>query len=135
MGAGVRQRLPRDRHAALARRRRAGARLHRRGRLGPAGGGIWWNTSHPYKAGEALAADTLLATLLYQQTHSRFALAQARRFLAWANTAGLQRADGLYAGSNLNPTPVDYIEAPLIYAQAVLCRLTAERPTANAPSG
>ena len=34
-------------------------------------GGIWWNTSHPYKAGEALASGTLLATLLYQQTRSR----------------------------------------------------------------
>jgi hypothetical protein len=84
-------------------------------------GGIWWNTSHPYKAGEALASDTLLATLLYQQTHSAFALAQASRFLAWANTTGFSAADGLYAASNLNPTPIDYIEAPLIYAQAVLC--------------
>src|ERR1700730_8230143 len=58
-------------------------------------GGIWWNTSHPYKAGEALASDTLLATLLYQQTHSAFALAQARRFLSWANTTGFSPADGL----------------------------------------
>ena len=31
-------------------------------------GGIWWNTDHPYKAGAALASDTLLATLIYQQT-------------------------------------------------------------------
>ncbi len=88
------------------------------------GGGIWWNTAHPYKAGEALASASLLATLLYQQTRSPFALAQARRFLAWANTTGFSPADGLYAGSNLNPTPIDYIEAPLIYAQAVLCNLT-----------
>jgi hypothetical protein len=88
------------------------------------GGGIWWNTDHPYKAGEALASGTLLATLLYQQTHSRFDLAQAQKFLAWANTAGFSSANGLYAGSNLNPTPIDYIEAPLIYAQATLCGLT-----------
>ena len=51
-------------------------------------GGIWWNTSHPYKAGEALASDTLLATLLYQQTRSAFDLNEARMFLAWANAAG-----------------------------------------------
>jgi Glycosyl hydrolase family 76 len=89
------------------------------------GGGIWWNTTHPYKAGEALASDTLLATLIYQQTHSRFALAQAQKFLAWGNTAGFSSADGLYAGSSLNPTPIDYIEGPLIYAQALLCRETA----------
>ncbi len=90
----------------------------------PAGGGIWWNNEHPYKSGPALASDTLLATLLYQLRHSPSDLAQARRFLAWANTTGFSRADGLYAGSSLNATPVDYIEGPLIYAQATLCRLT-----------
>jgi hypothetical protein len=87
-------------------------------------GGIWWNTTHPYKSGPALASDTLLATLLYQYTHSPSALALARRFLAWANTGGFSATDGLYAGSSLDPTPVDYIEGPLIYAQATLCRLT-----------
>jgi hypothetical protein len=89
------------------------------------GGGIWWNTEHPYKAGEALAADTLLATLLYQQTRSSFALEQALKFLAWGETAGFSSANGLYAGSSLNPTPIDYIEGPLIYAQALLCAETA----------
>jgi hypothetical protein len=91
----------------------------------PQGGGIWWNTDHPYKAGEALASGTLLATLLYQQTHSAFALGQAQKYLAWANTSGFSAAEGLYAGSNLDPTPIDYIEAPLIYAQALLCTLTS----------
>jgi Glycosyl hydrolase family 76 len=90
----------------------------------PGSGGIWWNTDHPYKAGEALASGTLLATLLYQQTRSSFALGQARRFLAWANTGGFSQANGLYAASNINPTPIDYIESPLIYAQAALCQLT-----------
>ncbi len=87
-------------------------------------GGIWWNTEHPYKSGPALAADTLLATLLYAEEHASFDLGQARRFLTWANTAGFSAADGLYAGSSLNATPVDYIEGPLIFAQATLCRLT-----------
>jgi glycosyl hydrolase family 76 len=91
----------------------------------PQGGGIWWNTDHPYKAGEALASGTLLATLIYQQTHSAFALGQALKYLAWANTSGFSATEGLYAGSNLDPTPIDYIEAPLIYAQALLCTLTA----------
>jgi hypothetical protein len=88
------------------------------------GGGIWWNTEHPYKAGEALASDTLLATLLYQQTHSAFALGQAEKFLLWGNTIGFSSANGLYAGSSINPTPIDYIESPLIYAQALLCKET-----------
>ena len=91
------------------------------------GGGIWWNTHHPYKAGEALASGTLLATLIYQQTHSSFALAQALEFLGWANSSGFSPADQLYAGSSLDPTPIDYIESPLIYAQALLCRLTGTR--------
>jgi hypothetical protein len=87
------------------------------------GGGIWWNTTHPYKAGEALASAALLATLIYQQTRSPFALAQARRYLQWAQGPGFSAADGLYAASNLDPTPIDYIEGPLIYAQALLCGL------------
>jgi hypothetical protein len=94
----------------------------------PRAGGIWWNTHHPYKAGEALAAGTLLASLLYTQTHSPFALAQARKFLAWADSSGFSSADHLYAASNLDPTPIDYIEAPLIYAQAILCHATAAPP-------
>jgi hypothetical protein len=91
-------------------------------------GGIWWNTGHPYKAGAALASDTLLATLLYQQTHSAFDLAQAQKFLAWGNGAGFSTANGLYAGSDINPEPADYIESPLIYAQAVLCEVAADAP-------
>jgi hypothetical protein len=47
-------------------------------------------------------------------------------FLGWANTTGFSPSDGLYAGSSLDPTPIDYIEAPLIYAQAVLCEVTAD---------
>ncbi len=91
----------------------------------PQKGGLWWNTQHPYKAGEALAAGTLLAVLIYERTHSSFALAQAHRFLAWADTAGFSAADGLYGASDISSTPIDYIEAPLIYAQAALCRASA----------
>ncbi len=97
-------------------------------------GGIWWNTSHPYKAGEALASGTLLASLIYQQTHAARYLADARKFLAWANTTGFSSADRLYAGSSLDPTPIDYIEAPLIYAQAVLCQLTADHGDCERPA-
>jgi hypothetical protein len=88
------------------------------------GGGIWWNTEHPYKSGPALAADTLLAALIYQQTGSAFALEQAHKFLTWANTQGFASSEGLYADSSVSVTPVDYVEGPLIYAQALLCHLT-----------
>ncbi len=89
-------------------------------------GGIWWNTHHPYKSGPALAADTLLATLIYQQDRSAFALAQAQRFIAWANSGDFSSANELYADSSLSTIPVDYVEAPLIYAQALLCQLTGD---------
>jgi Glycosyl hydrolase family 76 len=94
----------------------------------PDGGGIWWNTHHPYKAGEALASGTLLATLLYAETRSAFALGQAQKYLAWANTSGFSQANGLYAASNVSALPIDYIEGPLIYAQALLCRLQSSPP-------
>ncbi len=93
----------------------------------PRAGGIWWNTTHPYKAGEALASASLLAVLIYEQSRSPFALAQAHRFLAWADTSGFSLRDGLYAGSSADPTPIDYIEGPLIYAEAALCRLGGEQ--------
>ena len=89
-------------------------------------GGIWWNTEHPYKAGEAIASATLLATLVYAQTHSPAALAQALRYLRWAGTSGFSSSQGLYAASNVSSTPIDYIQAPLIFAQEELCVLGAE---------
>jgi Glycosyl hydrolase family 76 len=93
----------------------------------PGSGGIWWNTERPFKSGPALASDTLLAVLIYEQTHSAFALSQAQRFLAWANASGFSAPDGLYADSSVNSTPVDYLESPLIYAQATLCRITGSQ--------
>jgi Glycosyl hydrolase family 76 len=90
------------------------------------GGGVWWNTGHPFKSGPALAAAGLLATLIYQSDRSPFALAQAQRLIAWANAGGFSGAEGLYVDSSVNVTPVDYIEAPLIYSQALLCHLTGQ---------
>jgi hypothetical protein len=107
----------------LADAQRALAYIARAGWDAKGGGGMWWNTEHPYKSGPALASDTLLAVLLYAKTHSSFALAQAKLFLSWANGPGFSAADSLYEGSSVNPTPADYVEAPLIYAQALLCSL------------
>jgi uncharacterized protein YyaL (SSP411 family) len=33
------------------------------------GGGMWWNTDHPYHSGPALASDALLGILLYNEDH------------------------------------------------------------------
>jgi hypothetical protein len=101
----------------------------------PQGGGIWWNTDHPYKAGAALASDTLLATLLYQLTGSRFDLDQAQRFLAWGNNAGFSTTSGLYVDSSVDEEPVDYIEGPLIYAQETLCKLLGKHSECERAEG
>ncbi len=90
----------------------------------PRAGGLWWNTHHPYKAGEALASATLLASLLYQRTHSSFALGQARRFLAWGDVHLYDPRAGMYVRSDLAPIPIDYVEGPLIFAHQVLCTAT-----------
>jgi uncharacterized protein YyaL (SSP411 family) len=93
----------------------------------PAAGGIWWDTNHDYKAGEPLAAATLLAALLYRQTHAAGDLAAAQRFLGWANGRGRDPSSGLFMRSDRDPRPVSYVQAPLIYAQQVLCTATGDR--------
>jgi hypothetical protein len=88
-----------------------------------AGGGMWWNTEHPYHAGEALAANSLLGMLLYGIDHSSRQLAQVRKFIDWGNAhdAGFR---GLYMSGGPASAVIDYVEAPLIYAQYLLCQAT-----------
>ena len=130
VGPGVRQRLPRDRHAALAAPTPNGrSRYIAAAGWDPQGGGIWWNTEHPYKAGEALASDTLLATLLYQQTHSRLRPRPgAASSCAWAQhrPASAPPTACTPAATSTQPRSTTS-RRPLIYAQALLCRLTGER--------
>lgn len=83
-------------------------------------GGLWWNTSHPYKSGPALASDTLLGALLYQSTHRRFYLAQVDKFLAWADTQFLTDYR-LYAQNDSDSTPTPYVEGPMVEAHQILC--------------
>jgi hypothetical protein len=85
------------------------------------GGGLWWNTSHPYKAGEPLAAGSLLGALLFQRTHSQFYLNQVNKFLTWADAHFLTE-DRLYARTDSDPTPTPYIEGTLVEAHQVLCQ-------------
>ena len=58
----------------------------------PRSGGIWWNTEHPYKAGAALAADTLLATLLYQETRSPLRARRSSQVSAMGKQRRLQHS-------------------------------------------
>jgi glycosyl hydrolase family 76 len=89
------------------------------------GGGMWWNTDHPYHAGEALAADSLLGMLLYGIDHQHFQLNEARMFIDWGNSHDVGFR-GLYMSGGPHSTVIDYVEAPLIYAQYLLCQATSQ---------
>jgi hypothetical protein len=90
------------------------------------GGGMWWNTDHPYHSGEALAADSLLGMLLYGIDHQHFQLAEAQKFIDWGNSHDIG-FHGLYLSGGPGSTVIDYIEAPLIYAQYLLCQATGSQ--------
>jgi hypothetical protein len=87
------------------------------------GGGMWWNTDHPYHAGEALAADSLLGMLLYDIGHNGYDLREARKFIDWGNAHDIG-FHGLYLSGGPGSTVIDYVQAPLIYAQYLLCQAT-----------
>jgi hypothetical protein len=88
----------------------------------PVHGGLWWNTYHPYKAGEPLAAGSLLGALLYRLTGRDAYRRQVDRFLVWADRHFV--ADrGLYKRTASDPTPTPYIEGPLAEAHQVLCEM------------
>lgn len=86
------------------------------------GGGMWWNTDHPYHSGPALASDTLLGALLYQEDHQSWQLADVREYIAWANAHDRGDSRRLYLEEPQQPESIlDYVQAPLIYAQYLLC--------------
>ncbi|MEA2428381.1 MAG: hypothetical protein QOF37_2009 [Thermoleophilaceae bacterium] len=86
-------------------------------------GGIWWETTHSFKAGESLAGGTLLAALLYQETHSPKYLAIARKYVNWADR-DFRGEDGLYDRHEHDDTPMPYVQGPMFNAFAVLCGST-----------
>ena len=85
------------------------------------GGGIWWNTNRPYRSGPALAADTLLGTLLFLADRRGWQLRDVLKFVAWANTRDVARGSQLWLERPSRRVTSDYIEAPLIYAEYLLC--------------
>jgi hypothetical protein len=87
------------------------------------GGGMWWNTSHPYHSGPALAADSLLGVMLYDEDHQRRQLEDVKMYVDWANANDNHDERQLYLEKPNQPESVnDYVQAPLIYAQYLLCR-------------
>jgi hypothetical protein len=96
-----------------------------------AGGGLWWNTSHPYKAGEALASGSLLGALLFQRTHKQFYLTQVNKFLTWADAHFLTELR-LYDLTDSDSTPTPYVEGALVAAHQVLCEVGQQAACARA---
>jgi len=88
---------------------------------GGPGGGMWWNTQHQQKSGEALAADSLLAILLYDANHDGSDLRDAQEWIDWANQFDVGFR-GLYDSQGPRSSIIDYVEAPLIYGQYLLCQ-------------
>jgi Glycosyl hydrolase family 76 len=88
-----------------------------------AGGGMWWNTYHPYHSGPALASDTLLGTLLYLADHQSWQLKDVDTYVGWANAHDIGGERKEYLERENDPSSViDYVQAPLIYAQYLLCQ-------------
>jgi len=99
---------------------RAFAFIAARGWDAAGGGGFWWNTSHPYIAGEPLAAGTLLGALLFQRTGRQIYRSQVQKFLSWADAEFLTELR-LYRRTGSDTTPTPYIEGPLVEAHQILC--------------
>jgi uncharacterized protein YyaL (SSP411 family) len=89
-------------------------------------GGMWWNTDHPYKSGEALASDVLLGAWLYRATHKAYYLAQVDKWIAWADQHMVSR-NGQYGIRDTDSSPTSYVEGPMLEAQQVLCEATGQQ--------
>ena len=87
------------------------------------GGGMWWNTDHPYHSGPALASDALLGMLLYEEDHEAAQLEDVQTWVDWANANDNHDERKLYLEKPNEPLSVnDYVQAPLVYAQYLLCK-------------
>lgn len=87
------------------------------------GGGMWWNTEHPYHSGPALASQSLLGMLLYTEDHQTWQLEDVKTFVDWANANDIKDERQLYLEKPTDPNSVnDYVQAPLVYAQQLLCQ-------------
>jgi hypothetical protein len=86
------------------------------------GGGLWWNTAHPYIAGEPLAAGSLLGAQLAKLTGKQYYRTEVLKFLDWAESDFLTERR-LYKRTESDPTPTPYIEGTLVEAHQVLCEI------------
>lgn len=94
------------------------------------GGGIWWNTRHPWLSGEALAAATDLAARLYRLTRRSFYLQWAVKLIVWANHHVL-KWDGSYARRIPHSATMSHAgEGSMLSALTALCDTGVAVPSA-----
>jgi hypothetical protein len=87
-------------------------------------GGVWWNTDHPFRSGEALAADTYLAARLYAVTKNPTYLLWDTTYITWADLH-LKVWNGIYShrGTGWVSMPHDG-EGSMVSAFLTLCQAT-----------
>ena len=94
------------------------------------GGGIWWNTRHPWLSGEALAAATDLAARLYRFTRKDFYRHWAVKLIVWANHNAL-KWDGSYARRIPHSATMSHAgEGSMLSALTALCETGVAVPSA-----
>jgi hypothetical protein len=91
------------------------------------GGGLWWDTIHTRKAGEALAANSALAAMLYEHTRKPSYLKLARRFIGWGDAHLWNSHANLYRRSDDSAFPMSYVEGPMIGAHAIICHAAHDK--------
>ena len=90
------------------------------------GGGVWWDSKHASRSSESISSTTLLAALLYEQTHQARYLATAKRYIAWADKNIWNSDAGLYERDPFSPILMAYVQSPFAAAMASLCRSTGD---------
>jgi hypothetical protein len=92
------------------------------------GGGMWWNTYHTIRSGEALGGAAQIAARLYELTGDRTYLSDAIRYIGWANHH-LLKWDGSYTTQLRNEAVMPHDgEGALVAAFTALCQSKGSEP-------
>jgi uncharacterized protein YyaL (SSP411 family) len=110
--------------AYLAHAKAAFDFISRTGWAAGIGGGVWWDSRHASRSSESISSTTLLAALLYEQTHQARYLGTAKRYIAWADKNIWNADAGLYERDPFSPILMSYVQSPFAAAMASLCRST-----------